>query len=78
MFCKCVKLFKIYKTNGFDKIYEILSPLKNKKVKINNISIEKLKHMLECPNFEQEYRSRSATGMYKNEHDRIRLSNWLA
>ena len=46
---------KIYEGDDFDKIYEVSSTLKNKKVKINNISIEKYKNMLESPNFEQNY-----------------------
>ena len=64
---------KIYESNVYDKIYEVLSTLKNKKLKINNILIEKYKDMLENPDFEQDYYSRTAKVIYKNGHDSIRL-----
>ena len=34
---------KYMKVNDYDKIYEVLSILKNEKLKINNILIEKYK-----------------------------------
>ena len=37
IFCICVDLFKIYESDDFDKIYEVLSTLKNKKLKTNNL-----------------------------------------
>ena len=40
--------------------------------------IEKYKDMLEYPDFEQDYFSRTAIGIYKNGHDSIRLMKWLA
>ena len=46
---------KIYKGDDYDKIYETLSTLKNKKVKINNILIEKFQDMLENSIFEEDY-----------------------
>ena len=48
-------VYRIYEINVFDKIYEVLSTLKNKKLKINNILIEKCKNMLEFPDFEQNH-----------------------
>ena len=33
--------------------------------------------MLENPNFEQNYYSRTAVGNYKTKHDIIRLMKWL-
>ena len=36
IFCICVDVYKIYEGNGFDKVYEVLSTLKNEKLK--NIS----------------------------------------
>ena len=33
MFSICVDVYKVYKGNVFDKVYEILSTLKNKKIK---------------------------------------------
>ena len=33
--------------------------------------------MLESPNFEQNYWSRTATGIYKIGHDSIRLMKWI-
>ena len=51
--------------------------MKNKNLKINNILIEKYKDILENPNFEQDYWSRTAKGIYKIGHDSIRLMKWL-
>ena len=53
-------------------MYETLLTLKNK-LKSNNISIEKYKCMSENPDFEQDYCSRTATGIYKIGHDNFRL-----
>ena len=69
----CVDVYKICKGDDFDKIYEVLSTLKNKKLKINSILIEKYKNMLENSDFEQNYWSRTAIGLYKIGHDSIRL-----
>ena len=46
-------------------------------MKSNKIPIEKYKDMLESPNFEQNYYSRTAVGIYKIGHDSIRLMKWL-
>ena len=54
-FCICIDVCKIYVGNDFDKIYELLSTLKNKILKINNILIEKHKDLNENPDFEQDY-----------------------
>ena len=51
--------------------------MKNKKVKINNILNDKNRAKLENPDFEQEYWSRTAEGIYKNGHDSIRLMKWI-
>ena len=56
---------QIYDGNNFDEIYKVLSTIKNKKLKINNILIENYKDMLEIFNFEQNYWSRTATGIKK-------------
>ena len=77
MFSICVDVHKIYEGNDFDKIYEVLSTLKNKKLKINNILIEKYKDMLLNPNFEQNHYSLTSTGIYKIAHDSIRLMKWI-
>ena len=52
--------------------------LKNKKLKIHKILIEKYKDMLEYPDFEQNHYSRTATSLHKIAHDSIRLLKWLA
>ena len=72
----CVDVYKIYEGEDFDKIYEVLSTLKNLKLKINNILIEKYKNMLGNSDFQQNYWSRTATGIYKIGHDSIRLMKW--
>ena len=43
---------KKYEGSDYDKIYEVLSTLKNEKVKMNNIQFEKHEDMLENPDFE--------------------------
>ena len=73
IFSICVDLYKIYGGDYYDEIYKVLSTLKNKKLKINKTLIEIYKDMLKNPNFEQNYWSRTATGIYKIGHDGIRL-----
>ena len=43
IFCICVDVCQIYDGNDYDKKYEVLSTIKNKKLKINKNLIEKLK-----------------------------------
>ena len=47
-------------------------------MKINNILIEKYKDISESSVIEQDYWSRTATGMYKIGHDSIGLMKRLA
>ena len=77
IFCICIDVYKIYEGENYDEIYKVLSSLKNKKLKINIILIEKYKNMLENSDFEQNYWSRTATGIYKIAHDSIRLMKWI-
>ena len=77
IFCICIVLYKIYNGDDYDEIFKILSTLKNKKLKINNTLIEIYKGMLLNPDFEQNYWSRTATGIYKIGHDSIRLMKWI-
>ena len=77
IFCICIDLYKIYEGDDFSEIFKILSTLKTKKLKINNILIEKYKNMLETSDFEQNYRSRTATGIFKIGHDSIRFMKWI-
>ena len=63
-FSICVDVYKIYEGGDYDKIYEVLSTLKNKKLNINNILIEIHKDMLKNPNFEQNTYSPTSTGIY--------------
>ena len=75
IFCICIDLHMIYDGNDYDEIHKVLSTLKNKKLKINNILFEKYKNMLKNPNFEQDYWSQTAKGIYKIGHDCVRLMN---
>ena len=77
IFCICIDVYKIYEGNDYAEIYKILSTLKNKKLKINNILIEKYRDMLENPDFEQNKYSITSSGIYKNGHDSIRLMKWI-
>ena len=60
IFCICVAVYRMYEGDDFDKIYEVLSTLKNKKLKVNKILIEKNKDFLQNPDFAQEYWSRTS------------------
>ena len=77
IFCICVDVYKIYEGNDYDKINEVLSILKNKKIKIINTLIDKYRGLLENRNFEQNKYSITSTGIYKIAHDSIRLLNWI-
>ena len=71
IFSLCVDLNRIYEGNDYDKIFEVFSTLKNKKMRINNTLIEKNKDLLQNCDFEQNYWSRTAEGFYKIGHDSI-------
>ena len=77
IFCICIDVYKIYQGIDYDEIYKILSTLKNKKLKINYNLIEIYKDMLVNPDFDQNYWSRTAKGIYKIGHDSIRLRKWI-
>ena len=68
---------KSYEGEDFDRIFEVLSTLKNKKLKINNILIEKYKNLVGNPDFEQNYWSKTSTGVYRIGQDSIRLMNFI-
>ena len=76
-FSICVDVYKIYGSDDYDKIFEVLSTLKNKKLKIINILIEKYKNILENPNFEKNKYSLTSSGIYRIGHDSIRLMKWI-
>ena len=61
----CIEVRKIYESDDLDKIFESFSTLKNKKLKTNNILIEKYKDMNENSDSEQDYWSRTARGIFK-------------
>ena len=77
IFCICIDVYKIYEGDDYDELYKILSTLKNKKLKINNILIEIYEDMLKNPNFEQNKYSLTSTGIYKIGNDSIRLMKWI-
>ena len=77
IFSICVDVNKIFEGDNYDEIYKVLSTLKNKKLKKNNIFIEKYKNMIKNPNFEQDYWSPTTSGIYKIGHDSIRLMKWI-
>ena len=77
IFSICVDLYKIYEGGDFNEIFEVLSTLKNKKLKINNKLIEIYKDMLNNPNFEQNKYSLTSTGIYKIGYESIRLMKWI-
>ena len=42
----CFDSYKIYESDDYDEIYKVLSTLKIKKIKINNILIKKYTNMI--------------------------------
>ena len=72
-----VDVNKNYGSNDFDEIFEVLSTLKNRKLKINNTLSEKYGDMLKKADFEQNHWSRTAEGIYKIGHDSIGLMKWI-
>ena len=77
IFSTFVDLYKKYEDDYLNKIYEVLSTLRNKKLNINNTLIEIYKDMLKNTCFEQNKYSVTSTGLYENAHDRIRLMKWI-
>ena len=77
IFCICIDVYKIYENNDYNEIYKVLTTLKNKKLKKNYTLIEIYKNMLLNLDFEQNYWSRTAKGIYKIGHDSIRLMKWI-
>ena len=69
----CIDVYKTNEGDDYGKIFEVLSTLRKKKLKINNTLIEKFGDVLENPDFEQEYWAKTAKGNYKIGHDSIRL-----
>ena len=63
----------MFEGGDYDKIFEVLSTLKIKKLKINKTLIEKYKDMMKNPDFEQDDWSKITTGIYKIGHDSVRL-----
>ena len=71
------RLYRIYEGDDYYKIFEVLSTLKNKKLKINNILIENYTDMLKNPDFEQNKYSPTSTRFFKLGHDSIRIMKWI-
>ena len=76
-FVFCIDVYKTYEGNDYDKIYEVLSTRKNKKIKINNILNEKNRDLLKNPDFEQNKNLLTSTSICKIAHDSIRILNWI-
>ena len=77
IFSICVDVYKFYEGDDYDKIYEVLSTLKNKKLKLNNILIVKNIDILENNNFEQNHYSITSTGIFRIAHNNIRFLKWI-
>ena len=77
IFSICVDVYRIYEDNDYEKIYEVLSTLNNKKLKTNNTIFEIDKDMLKNPNFEQNKYFLTSTGISKKTHDSKRLMKWI-
>ena len=59
------------------KNYEVLSTLKKKKLKTNNVLIEIYNDMIKNYDFELNIYSVTSTSTYKKAHDSIRLMKWI-
>ena len=76
-FSICVDVYKICEVNDFENIYEVLSTLKYKKVKVNNTLIDIYKEMLLNHIFEQNKNSITSTGIFKIAHNSFRIMKWI-
>ena len=72
MYEKFIKLMIVIKDTKFQYA------LKDKKLTTNNILTEVYKDMIEKPEFEQDYWSKTAIGHYKIGHDSKRILKWVA
>ena len=75
------KLFSndVYKRNegeSFNESLNILSTLRKKKLKSQNELAERKRSMIK--EFEQNRDSRTASGIFRIGHDRIRISKYMA
>ena len=61
-------MYKKYEGKNYNKLCEVLSTMEKK---TNIVLIEKNKDMLEKPDFEQDYYSRTEVSIYKIGHDRL-------
>ena len=77
-FCICIEVNQLYEGDDYKEIYKVLSTLKNKKLKLNIILIEKPKDMLENPDFEQKYYFKTSQDIYKIGYHSITLIKGLA
>ena len=77
IFCICIEVYKIKEGSDYYILFEVFSTLKNKKLQLNSILFAKYKDMLENPDIEQNYWSRTAIGIYEIGHDSIRLMKWM-
>ena len=59
------EVYNIYEGNDFNEKSKVLSTFKNKKLKLNNILIEKYKDMLENLNFQRDQFSRTVQMLTK-------------
>ena len=76
-FCICIEVYQLYEVDECDKIFEVLSILKNKKLKINKTLIEICKDLIKNPDFEQNYCSRTSVGLCKRGYENLGLLKWL-
>ena len=74
--CICIDVFEIDQGGYFKNIYEVSPNFKIEKLKVNKILMKKYQNRNENPDFEQNYFSRTATGIYKTGHDSVRLMKW--
>ena len=70
-------MYKNYEGDDYDKMFEVLSTLKNKNLIVNNTLIELYKDMFRNSDFEQSYWSRTAEAIYRIGHDSIGLMKWI-
>ena len=68
----CLDVNKIYEGDDYDKKFEVLSTLKNKKLKINNTLFNIYKIMIENPFFEQNHWFK--TGKVFTKSDKTKLA----
>ena len=74
--CIYIDLYKLYEVNDFIQFFDVLSRIRDRKLRIKIEVTEKNKNIDE--KFGQSHYYRTAIGIYKIGHNSSRLEKWIA